>query len=159
MNRRNFLTALFAVPAVAAVAKVSPEQPKQKIVMSSMYGTMGNRWDILTPREITKAGFAYVNTPTFLVDDQPYCITTRKLHLWLPPERVGKPIPEEVKIEAISQINDLGFTHVYSVKFNESPVYDPINFESRGHMAFVRGFTVHWYRGSVYEQMMNRHDA
>jgi hypothetical protein len=143
MNRRNFLGSLAVLPFFSSRIKAADTTPNKVL--------MRNSWDILSPKEITEAGFALVTTPTFLVDDQNYCIVTKKLHLWLPPERVGHPISDECKLEAICQINVIGFTHVYSVKFNESPVYNPTTFESAGHMAFVRGATIHWYRGSVYE--------
>lgn len=163
MNRRNFLTALFALPAVAAVAKVAPEQPKQKIIMSSTYGTLGKNWDILSPQEIADAGFVWVVHPTFYVGDQSYGIKTKELHLhlWLPPEGVeaftmGRKLFRGCKEEAIRQIKQIGFTHVYSVKFDESPLYNVQAGESIGHMAFVRGANVFWYRGSAYEAAVNR---
>lgn len=129
--------------------------------MSSMYGTMGKNWDILSPQEIINAGFSLVTCPVFYADDQSYCIKTKKLHLWLPPEGVeaftsGRKLFWGCKEEAIRQIKLIGFTHVYSVKFNESPIYNVQTGESIGHMAFVRGAKVFWYRGSAYEAAVNR---
>ena len=72
-----------ALPAKAETPAV------KKVIMSSMYGSMGN-WDILTPQQIVDAGFQLVTTPTFTVDDQTYCIKTKKLTLWMPPENLER---------------------------------------------------------------------
>jgi hypothetical protein len=155
MNRRNFLGSLAVLPFFGSLAKSADTKPK-KVVMSSMYGTLGKNWDILTPQEIIDAGFVLVTTHVFIADDQNYCIKTKKLTLWLPPEGVeaftaGRKLFWGCKEEAIRQIKQMGFTHVYSVRFNESPLYNVSTCESMGHMAFVRGANVFWYRGSVYE--------
>jgi hypothetical protein len=162
MNRRNFFGSLAVLPFIGSLVKAADFKPK-KVIMSSMYGTMGkiNRWDILSPQEIADAGFVWVVHPVFTADDQSYCIKTKKLHLWLPPEGVeaftsGRELFWGCKEEAIRQIKLIGFTHVYSVSFNPSPVYNPTTCESLGHMAFVRGANVFWYRGSVYEAAVNR---
>lgn len=117
-------------------------------------------WDILSPYEIKKAGFVLVDRPVFVADDQNYCIKTSKMKLWLPPEQVesytsGQNLGD-FKNAAVKELKEMGFTHVYSVQFNESPIYDPTTMESRGHMAFVRGARIHWYPGSVYEQATRR---
>ena len=161
MNRRNFFGSLAVLPFVGSLVKATDTNPK-KVVMSSMYGTMGKNWDILSPHEIVGAGYKLAVAPCFIENGQSYCIKTKKLTLWMPPEHVeafnsGHEI-KGCKEEAIRQIKQIGFTHVYSVKFNESPVYNVQTCESMGHMAFVRGATVYgWYapagiaRGSEYD--------
>ncbi len=142
MNRRGFLGSLVGVPMAAMFAQAIPTRP-QKLQMSTLYGTLGtDAWFILTPRELAQAGFEVVETPVFPANGQNYCIKTKKLHLWLPPERVGEPVPKECKTEAVRQIKQIGFTHIYCVKFNEAPIYDVPTGKSIGHMAFVRGATV-----------------
>lgn len=141
MNRRGFLGSMVGLPLAAMFAQAVPQKP-QKLQMSTLYGQLGDSWFILTPQELRKAGFEVVETPVFPANGQNYCIKTKKLHLWLPPERVGAPIPRECKEEAIRQIRQIGFTHIYCVKFNESPIYDVPTCKSIGHMAFVRGATV-----------------
>ena len=152
MNRRNFFTTLVALPVIGAAVKALgiQSEPSKKVIMSTTYGKMEKNWYILSPKEIMEAGFVLVTTPTFMSDDQVYCIKTKKLTLWLPPERVeaftSGSERDGFKQEAIKQIKAGGFTHVHSVKFNESPLYNVTTCESLGHMAFVRGATVYqWY--------------
>ena len=147
MNRRNFLGSLAVLPVIGSIVNAVEIKPK-KVIMSSMYGTLGRNWEILTPQEIIDAGFVLVTTPVFIADDQNYCIKTKKLTLWLPPEGVeaftaGGKLFWGCKEEAIRQIKQMGFTHVYSVRFNESPLYNVSTCESMGHMALVRGAKVY----------------
>ena len=182
MNRRNFFGSLAVLPFIGSIVKAADLSPKKTVVNTECFydGRMGrDSWAILSPYEIIEAGFVLVTTPASIVDDQAYCIKTKKLDLWLPPERVeaftsrrGLDKDEDLrwittgvtqftfgkdfKEEAIRQIKQIGFTHVYSVKFNESPMYNVQTCESMGHMAFVRGAALHWYRGSVYEAASRR---
>lgn len=133
---------MVGLPLAAMFAQNVSARP-QKLQMSTMYGVLGtDAWFILTPRELKKAGFKVVETPVFPANGQNYCIKTKKLDLWLPPEKVGEPVSREHKEAAIQQIRQIGFTHIYCVKFNEAPLYDVTTCKSIGHMAFVRGATV-----------------
>lgn len=156
MNRRNFFGSLAVLPFIGSLVKASEPKPAQKIPMATMYGRLMKTWDILSPHEIREAGFALVDRPVFIADDQNYCIKTYKMKLWLPPEQVeaytaGLKL-NPYKEAAIKELKEAGITHIYSVQFNECPVYDPMTFESRGHMAFVRGAKIYWYPGSVFQK-------
>jgi hypothetical protein len=158
MLRRNFLKSLLCIPAVVSAlpSEAKPAVEMRKIEMSSTYGRLMKRWDILSENDILKNGFALVLRPVFTADDQNYCIKTFKMKLWLPPEQVESYTSGEgvqpYKDAAIKELKEMGITHIYSVQFNESPIYNPSNCESLGHMAFVRGAKIYWYPGSIFQK-------
>ena len=139
MNRRNFLTALLAVPAVAAAAKVTPEQPKQKIVMPTMYGYLGDdirKLTILSPTELRQHGFIPVGTPCFPENGITYCIKTWHLKTFCD----GTPDMRAIigaKQRVLFEIKRLQLTHIYCVAFNPAPILMHDN--ALRYSTFVRG--------------------
>jgi hypothetical protein len=141
MNRRNFLTALVALPVVVTVARAiefMPEPPK-KIIMSTQYGYLGDdirKLIILNPVELRRNGLTPVETPCFIENHIPYCAKTWRLKTYCD----GTPDVRAIigaKRLVLFEIQRLQLTHVYCVAFNPAPIWMHDN--ALRYSTFVRG--------------------
>ena len=150
MNRRQFLSTIGLITGAAVLGKLVTNVADKPIEKNLATPTTIKGYrsidHLLTDAELSPY-FKVVGSPNFVADNgHAYATVTRKLAMRID-NSLSHPYSDEVKAEAINQIQKLGFTHVFAVVVggyiyeacpNLSQPYDP-----KGRLIMVRGCHVH----------------
>ena len=144
LNKRSFLKSLSVLPFIPFVntngnIKNNQTLPNNTITIPTDNNNTNNIHHILTPDEISQAGFIYVPTPTFKYNNQIYTVRIIKTKLTIDKSYYWKYDLHPKIIQYLYQIN---FTHIHSVfSCPNMPIINPITFD-KFYPIFAKGVRI-----------------